>query len=170
MKTSAHATAVCVGLQQKQFIMVIGPVWSPIWSVIIRVINKIGRKRSGRPICLITGMITDPIDDMKSRYQLIIKKKCFFNQSIEINTSQIHPFWNFFSVKAVLIKVSKEIHHKFIHFGKIPSLVGSSDCCRLSWVHLIRLVDVTVRFQVSDYSQLSDFAVRCQPYTIIGGK
>ena len=28
--------------------------WGPIWSVIIRVINKIGRPRSGSPICLIT--------------------------------------------------------------------------------------------------------------------
>ena len=28
--------------------------WSPIRSVIIRVINKIGRPRSGSPICLIT--------------------------------------------------------------------------------------------------------------------
>ena len=28
--------------------------WSPIQSVIIRVINKIGRPRSGSPICLIT--------------------------------------------------------------------------------------------------------------------
>ena len=27
--------------------------------------------------------------------------------------------------------------------------------------------DVTVRFQVSDYTQLSDFTVRFQPYTII---
>ena len=27
----------------------------------------------------------------------------------------------------------------------------------LSWVHLIWLADVTVRFQVSDYSELSDF-------------
>ena len=35
--------------------------WSPIWSVIIRVINKIGRPRSGSPICLITSMITDQI-------------------------------------------------------------------------------------------------------------
>ena len=35
--------------------------WSPIGSVIIRVINKIGRSRSGSPICLITIMITDPI-------------------------------------------------------------------------------------------------------------
>ena len=35
--------------------------WGPIWSVIIRVINKIGRPRSGSPICLITSMITDRI-------------------------------------------------------------------------------------------------------------
>ena len=35
--------------------------WSPIRSVIIRVINKIGRPRSGCPICLITSMITDQI-------------------------------------------------------------------------------------------------------------
>ena len=33
--------------------------WSPIRSVIIRVINKIGRLRSGSPISLITSMITD---------------------------------------------------------------------------------------------------------------
>ena len=33
--------------------------WSPIRSIIIRVINKIGRPRSGSPICLITSMITD---------------------------------------------------------------------------------------------------------------
>ena len=35
--------------------------WSPIRSVIIQVINKIGRPRSGSPICLITSMITDRI-------------------------------------------------------------------------------------------------------------
>ena len=35
--------------------------WGPIRSVIIRVINKIGRPRSGSPICLITRMITDRI-------------------------------------------------------------------------------------------------------------
>ena len=35
--------------------------WSPIRPVIIRVINKIGRPRSGSPICLITSMITDRI-------------------------------------------------------------------------------------------------------------
>ena len=35
--------------------------WSPIRSVIIRVINKIGRPRSGSPICLITSMIAHRI-------------------------------------------------------------------------------------------------------------
>ena len=46
--------------------------WSPIRSVIIPVINKIGRPRSGRPICLITSMITTELDDTKFCYQLII--------------------------------------------------------------------------------------------------
>ena len=31
--------------------------WSPIRSVIVRVINKIGRPRSGSPICMITDGI-----------------------------------------------------------------------------------------------------------------
>ena len=35
--------------------------WSPIRYVIIRLINKIGRSRSGSPICLITSIITDRI-------------------------------------------------------------------------------------------------------------
>ena len=42
--------------------------WSPIWSVIIRVINKIGRPRSGSPICLITSMITHRI----GRHEVLI--------------------------------------------------------------------------------------------------
>ena len=42
--------------------------WSPIRSVIIRVINKIGRPRSGSPICLITSMITDRI----GRYEVLL--------------------------------------------------------------------------------------------------
>ena len=37
------------------------PEWSPIRSVLIRVINTVGRPRSGSPICLITSMITDRI-------------------------------------------------------------------------------------------------------------
>ena len=63
--------------------------------------------------------------------------------SFEWNTAQIHPFW------------------------KIPSLVGSVVVAKvivinyviggLSWVHLISLADGTARFQVSNYSQLSDF-------------
>ena len=53
--------------------------WSPIRSVIIRVINKIGRPRSGSPICLIKSMITDrigrheillPINQFCYRYDL----------------------------------------------------------------------------------------------------
>ena len=52
--------------------------WRPIRSVIIRMISKkkkIGRSRSGSPICLITGMIEHTeLDDTKSYYQLIILK------------------------------------------------------------------------------------------------
>ena len=44
--------------------------WSPIRSVIIRVINKIGRPRSGSPICLITSMITDRIGRHKVLLQI----------------------------------------------------------------------------------------------------
>ena len=35
--------------------------WSPIRFVIIREINKVGRQRSGSPICFITSMITNRI-------------------------------------------------------------------------------------------------------------
>ena len=60
--------------------------WSPIRFVIIRVINKIGRPRSGSPICLITVWLQTELDDTKFRYQLIItltkfvKKGPFFYQ------------------------------------------------------------------------------------------
>ena len=40
----------------------------------------------------------------------------------------------------------------------------------LNWVRLIWLAYVTVRLQVSDYSQVSDFTVRFQLYTIISEK
>ena len=46
--------------------------WSPIRSVIIWVMNKIGRPRSGSPICLITSMTADQFDETKFFYQLII--------------------------------------------------------------------------------------------------
>ena len=50
--------------------------WSPIWSVIIRVINKIGRPRSGSPICLITSMITDRI----GRHEVLLPINHNFNK------------------------------------------------------------------------------------------
>ena len=52
--------------------------WSPIRSEIIRLVtNKIERPRGGSPICLITSMITDRLDDTKLGYQLIIKITIF---------------------------------------------------------------------------------------------
>ena len=74
--------------------------WSPIRSVIIRVINKIGRPRSGSPICLITSMITNQI----GRHKVLLP----------IN----HSHYNFREIKCIPLLISKEMHHKFIHFGK----------------------------------------------------
>ena len=50
--------------------------WSPIRSVIIRVINKIGRPRSGSPICLITSMITDRI----GRHKVLLPINHMYNK------------------------------------------------------------------------------------------
>ena len=50
--------------------------WSPIWSVIIRVINEIGRPRSGSPICLITSMITDRI----GRHEVLLPINHIYNR------------------------------------------------------------------------------------------
>ena len=50
--------------------------WNPIRSVIIRVINKIGRPRSGSPICLITSMITDWI----GRHEVLLPINHNFNK------------------------------------------------------------------------------------------
>ena len=58
-----------------------------IRSVLIRVINKIGRPRSGSPICFLTSMITDrigrhqvllPINHNLSKF---LKKGSFLNQN-----------------------------------------------------------------------------------------
>ena len=54
--------------------------WSPIWSVIIRVINKIGRPRSGSPICSITSMITDRI----GRHEALLPINHNFNKICNI--------------------------------------------------------------------------------------
>ena len=53
---------------------------SPIRSVIIRVINKIGRPRSGSPICLITSMITDRI----GRHEVLLLINHNFNKICDI--------------------------------------------------------------------------------------
>ena len=54
--------------------------WSPIRSVIIRVINKIGRPRSGSPSCLITSMITDRI----ARHEDLLPINYNFNEICDI--------------------------------------------------------------------------------------
>ena len=69
--------------------------WSPIRFVIIRVINKIGRPRSGSPICLITGMITDRIGPhevslpINHNFNNICEKKALFFTS----TQEIQSFF-----------------------------------------------------------------------------
>ena len=69
--------------------------WSPIRFVIIRVINKIGRPRSGSPICLITGMITDRIGrhevslPINHNFNKICEKKALFF----ISTQEIQSFF-----------------------------------------------------------------------------
>ena len=57
--------------------------WSPIRSVIIRVINKIGRPRSGSPICLITSMIRDRI----GRHEVLLSVNHNFNKICDISGS-----------------------------------------------------------------------------------
>ena len=52
----------------------------PIRSVIVRVINKIGRPRSGSPIFLITSMITDRI----GRHEVLLPINHNFNKICDI--------------------------------------------------------------------------------------
>ena len=54
--------------------------WSPIRSVIIRVVNRIGRPRSGGPICLITSIITDWI----GRHEVLFPINHNFNKICDI--------------------------------------------------------------------------------------
>ena len=66
--------------------------WSPIRSVIIQVINKIGRPRSGSPICLITSMITDRI----GQHEVLLPinhKFCDLLGSFLIKTQEIPRFF-----------------------------------------------------------------------------
>ena len=54
--------------------------WSPIRYEIIRVSNKIGRPRSGSPICLITSMIADRI----GRHEVLLPINHNFNKIFDI--------------------------------------------------------------------------------------
>ena len=61
-------------------VMVTGLSGVQFGSVIIRVIIKIGRPRSGRPICLITDMITDRI----GRHEVLLPINHNFNKICDI--------------------------------------------------------------------------------------
>ena len=67
--------------------------WSPIRSVIIRVINKIGRPRSGSPICLITSMITDRI----GRHEVLLPINHNFNKICSQNQNTRNSKFSFAS-------------------------------------------------------------------------
>ena len=54
---------------------------SPIWSVSKRVINNIGRPRSGSLICLITRMVADQIE----RQEVLLPINHNFNKICDIN-------------------------------------------------------------------------------------
>ena len=76
--------------------------WSPNWSVIIRVINKIGRPRSGSPICLITSMITDRI----GRHEVLLPINHNFNQICDVSGSLLDQ--NTRNSKIFLLAVKKK--------------------------------------------------------------
>ena len=69
--------------------------WSPIRSVIIRVINKIGRPRSGSPICLIMGMITNRI----GRHKVLLPINHKYNKIREKNLDKAKPVKDLSSLK-----------------------------------------------------------------------
>ena len=55
--------------------------WSFIWSVIKRVINKVGRPRSGSSICLIRRMITNKI----GYHSLVIELRVNYNNMCDVS-------------------------------------------------------------------------------------
>ena len=77
--------------------------WSPNQSVIIRVINKIGRPRSGSPICLITSMITDRI----GRHEVLLPINHNFNQICDVSGSLLDQ--NTRNSKIFLLAVKKKV-------------------------------------------------------------
>ena len=84
MAHRGHATYIFISRDKKTVYRAISTgnrtEWSPIRSVIIRVINKIGRPRSGSPICLITSMITDRI----GRHEVLLPINHNFNKICDI--------------------------------------------------------------------------------------
>ena len=74
--------------------------WSPIRSLIIRVINKIGRPRSGSPIRLTTSTIADLI----GRYEILLPINLNFDKICDMLGSFLkskHKKFQDFSLLAV---------------------------------------------------------------------
>ena len=74
--------------------------WRTFRSVIIRVINKIGRPRTGSPICLITSMITHRI----GRHEVLLPINHNFNKICDIigyflNQNKRNSKFGFLAVK-----------------------------------------------------------------------
>ena len=81
--------------------------WSPVRSEIIRLVtNKIERPRGGSPICLITSMITERLDDTKLGYQLIIKITIFVISSafLKIKRKKLQLFADYERQKAIQVR------------------------------------------------------------------
>ena len=84
--------------------------WSLIRSVIIRVINEIGRPRSGSPICLITSMITDRI----GRHEVLLPINHIYNKILESDWLSPAMIYNgnrteWSPIRSVIIRVINEI-------------------------------------------------------------
>ena len=121
--------------------------WSPIRSVIIRVIYKIRRPRSGSPICQSQVWLQTELDDTKSCYQLIITITIFGKKKHWGETSPVETM-----SKAKNLEISQFTFQVVVMVIVIDSVIGG-----FSWVNLVWLAASTVRLQVSDYSQLSDY-------------
>ena len=92
---------------------------SSIRSVFIRVINKIGRPRSGSPICVITSMITDRIgrrEDLlpNNKTVTISEETNAFSLVKEHLNIKCPKLWE----KSLAETLSKCF--KFLHLGKSP--------------------------------------------------
>ena len=115
---------------------------SPTRSVIIRVINKIGRPRSGSLICLPRVRLLTELDDKKSCYRLII--------TISISEKTNTPKTNISSGDNVFSWIFSILEIVLFFFGWVVvsmvivlnSVIGGS-----SWVDIVWLAASTVRLQ-----------------------